>query len=165
MNPIGAVQRWAIVTMALVIVGGAFGGWMRDRGYKAGETAGNAKVAALTARYAQATANAEAAARAKEEATAAAMVQIQQTYYQQGVTDANAKSNAIVAGLRVGALKLRHEWTCPATAGVSAPGASGSDTDAAADARAAGAADLVRLAAEYDARVRALQRLVKADRQ
>lgn len=184
MNPIGAVQRWAITTLVLLIVVGSFGGWMRHQGKKEGEQAGitscSKKIAKLDARgadacslaigamqtkYAEAQAKAESDARSKEQAAALAMVQIQQTYYQQGVTDANAKSDAVIAGLRVGALKLRHEWSCPAAASVPAPGASVASVDADADARAAGAADLVRLAAEYDARIRALQAVIRADRQ
>lgn len=103
MNPFGALQRYAIVVLVLIIAAGAFGGWMRHQGKKEGEAYGNAKIAALQAQYAQAAAKADASARAKEQAAAVAMTQIQQTHYQQGVTDANAKSDAVIACQRDGA--------------------------------------------------------------
>lgn len=154
------------VLAALVLAFGVFGWRMHHAGYAAGESAGNAKVAVLTAQYAQATAKAEAGARAKERVAAVAMTQIQNTYYQQGVTDANAKADAVIAGLRAGTLRLRRQWAgCEAAASVSASSARVVSADAAAARRAESAAAIVRVGADADAQIRALQAIVKLDRQ
>lgn len=125
----------------------------------------SSELATLKTSYADALAAAKAKVAAQQKADAIAMEQIQKTYYQQGVTDANAKSDAVIAGLRAGTLRLRHEWTCPATADVpkAAEGGSGADEDA--DLRAADAGALVRLGAQADAEIKALQAIVRQDRQ
>lgn len=69
-----------------------------------------------------------------------------------------------MADLRSGALRLRKQWSCPATSVPGTPASSG-ESDAAAEQRNKDAADLVRNAADADAQIRALQDIVKADRQ
>lgn len=80
------------------------------------------------------------------------------------MTDAKSTHDAVVAGLRADALRLRSHWQgCVATSGLSAAVAAeirAGDADAAAELRARGAADLVRLGAECDARIRGLQSAV-----
>jgi hypothetical protein len=78
--------------------------------------------------------------------------------------DAKRTGKAVAADVRAGRLRLRDHWTCPAVpkAGpVAGPAAGG---DAAAERRAGGAGDLVRIAADADARLRACQRVILADR-
>lgn len=76
MNPLGAMQRYAILALVLIVAGGLYGGWQRHQGVKQGEAAGNARVASLEAQYAQAHAAAQVAARAAQaKADAEAMAQ------------------------------------------------------------------------------------------
>lgn len=164
MNPIGALQRYAIIALVLIIAGGAFGGWERHQGIKQGEATGNARVAALQAEYAQATAKAEAAARAKEQASADQMAAVDAQHAQE-LQHAKQDADAVIADLRAGTLRLRRQWRgCETAASVPAPGASVASPDAAAEQRSEGARDLVRIAAEADSEIRALQAIVKADR-
>lgn len=121
--------------------------------------------AAMTAHLA-ADAKAEAAAqlaartREYEQSVAAAKVAAD---YEKAKQDAQAKSDSLVADLRAGIVRLRREWqgcqagllTAPATAG---------ESDAAAASRERGAVDLVRIAATYDAWIKALQDLLKSER-
>ena len=72
---------------------------------------------------------------------------------------------SVIAGLRAGTLRLREQWRgCTAAAGVPGTAASTAGPDAAAEQRSEGARDLVRIAAEADAQIRALQAVIRADR-
>ena len=78
--------------------------------------------------------------------------------------DAEAKHAGVVAGLQSGAVRLRKEWQgCEARLG-SLPEAAetASSVDDLADLRATGAADIVRVGAECDARIRAWQSYARA---
>jgi hypothetical protein len=153
------------VLAALVLVFGVFGWRMHHAGYVAGETAGNARVAALTAQYATATAMAEADARAKEQAGVDAMAAINAQHAQE-LDRAKQDADRVAAGLRAGTLRLRHEWAgCEAAAGVPQATASARKPDATAERRTADSANLVRIGAEYDAKIRAFQAIVRLDRQ
>lgn len=173
---------WAAAALWMLVMAGGFGFVKGDaHGTQTGITGCSKKIAKLDAhgtdacslaigamqtKYAQAQAKAEAAARAKEHSSAAAMARIQQTYYQQGITDANVKFEAVIAGLRDGTLRLRREWAgCEAAAGMSGTLAGVAQSDAAAERRARDSANLVRIGIEADARIRALQSVIKADRQ
>lgn len=84
--------------------------------------------------------------------------------YEQDKTDAQAKADAVIADLRAGATRLQDKWLgCQAGMPPSFPGTS--QLDAGAEDRAEGAAAIVRAAAECDAQVRGLQRVVMEDRQ
>ena len=73
--------------------------------------------------------------------------------------DANKTHAAVVAGLRADTVRLRREWQgCQADASLPGTASTTGSVDDAAELRAAGAADIVRLAAECDARIRAWQR-------
>jgi len=61
-------------------------------------------------------------------------------------------------------LRLRREWQCPSSNGVPETGNRVTGTDEGADVRAADAAALVRLAADADAEIRALQAVILQDR-
>lgn len=126
-----------------------------------GHKASNAKIATLQASYAETLAKYETQARAKEQAQAATIAQIDAQHAQE-MKDAQAAADRTIADLRAGTLKLRKRWTCPRVPEVAAsPGKS----DAAADDRAASAARIVRAADEADATIRALQEILRAERQ
>lgn len=83
--------------------------------------------------------------------------------HQEDLKDAIAKERTVADGLRRGALRLRPHWTCPAG---DLPGAAGraGPADAGADLRAAAAGRIVRIGAEADATVKALQAVLAAER-
>jgi hypothetical protein len=78
--------------------------------------------------------------------------------------DALASRDRVIADLRTGALRLRNHWTCPAGVPAAGTPTAAGRSDAAADLRAAGAGDLVRLGADADRLLRACQRVIEADR-
>lgn len=161
MTWLGSRLAWGIAALGLLVMAGGFG---YVKGHAAGKAAGDARVAALTAQYAQAQAKAEAEARAKEQTSAAAMAAIDARHAQE-LKDAQAKSDAVIADLRDGTLRLRREWAgCQATAGVSGAATGAGEPDGAAELRAASAARVVRVAAEADAQIRVLQAVIQADR-
>lgn len=100
----------------------------------------------------------EARARQREREQADAIRAITQIYEQE-LADANETHAAIVAGLDAGNLRLRAEWQgCVATADLSRSVAATVQADAADEFRRKGAADLVWIADECDARIAAFQR-------
>jgi hypothetical protein len=108
----------------------------------------------------KATSAAKAAEKAQANSFAAAAVQLKKDQ-----ANAIAKKDRVIRDLRSGALQLRPEWTCPATASAGhLPEAAGSTgiRDATAELRAAGAGSIVRIAADADAQVTALQSIVLA---
>jgi uncharacterized protein involved in exopolysaccharide biosynthesis len=101
------------------------------------------------------------AARVTEHAQADKLQAIAQQY-EQDKTDAQAKADRTIADLRAGTVRLRNEWQgCPARSVPATAGSTG-QPDGDAELRAAGAADLVRIAASADAQIRGLQAAVKA---
>lgn len=108
-------------------------------------------------------ANAEADARAKEQLAADTLAGIQNKY-EQDKADAQSQYEKDLAALRAGNLRLRRQWQCPADSGVSkaAPGSGKPDADTVTKEQLA--AEIVRLGAEYDAWIKALQDIVKSDR-
>lgn len=79
--------------------------------------------------------------------------------YQKDKTDAIAKKDAVIAGLRADNLQLRRWWRAetPACAGDAASPAAASRAAEDAELRAAGAGNLVRIGAEADGWIRWLQ--------
>ncbi|TPG50182.1 hypothetical protein EAH75_01410 [Rhodanobacter glycinis] len=128
--------------------------------YEAGKAKGDANVAAIVARDANELIEQKAVAAAiekrQEAVTAAAERQMMQD-------NANAvqKYKDTIAALRAGTVRLRHQWTCP---GVPAAAASAGKPDADTALREQGAADLIRLAADADAQIRALQAVLMGER-
>lgn len=109
----------------------------------------------------------QASARAQEQASAQHLATVIQTY-EEDKAHAKAQSDATIAALRAGTLRLRDEWTsCAATATSNVPeAASGrSSTSDAAQLRYEDASHLVLYADQADAEIRALQAIVKQDRQ
>lgn len=152
------------ILAALALAFGLSNWYSHHHGFTQGEAVGGAKVAALVAKYAEAQAKAEADARAQEQANAVAMAAIDAQHARE-LQHAKQDADAVIAGLRDGNLRLRREWAgCQAAAGVPETPAGSAESDAAAEQRSQGASDLVRIAAEADAQIRALQAIVAADR-
>lgn len=153
---------WAAAALGVLVMVCGFG---YVKGHAAGEAVGNARVATLTAQYAQAQANAAADAQAKQTSLQNQIADID-AHHAQELQHAKQDADAVIAGLRAGTLRLRRDWAgCQATAGVSQATAGADQPDAAAERRAESAAAIVRIGAEADAQIRALQAVVKADRQ
>jgi len=118
----------------------------------------NAQHAATLQQLAEATAAVAAKARVASKALAQSRHE-NDTRYQKALNDANRAERDLAAALRRGSVQLRPEWACAAPgagAGGAAPIAAGQD--AAADLRAAGAANLIAGAARADAWIGWLQR-------
>ena len=153
---------WAVAALGLLVMVGGFG---YVKGHAAGKAAGDARVAALIAQYADASAKAASAGQARQQAAQEQIAAIDARHAQE-LKDAQAKSDAVIADLRDGTLRLRREWAgCEAAAGVSGAPAGAGEPDAAAERRADSAAAIVRIGADADAQIRALQAVIKADRQ
>lgn len=171
LRPYADMARWAAgLLLALLVL--AFGyrwGGSHWRGEYQAEVQArateNAKHAATLQQLAEATAAVAAKARAASTALAAAR-QANDTRYQKALNDANRAERDLAAALRRGSVQLRPEWACGspgAGAGGAAPFAAGQD--AAAELRAAGAANLIAGAARADAWIGWLQRELTDTRQ
>lgn len=112
---------------------------------------------------ANALAKAEADARAKEQLAADTLAGIQKQN-EQDKADAQARYEKDVSDLRAGTLRLRKQWQCPSDPGMPQATAGTGKPDGDTATREQLAAEIVRLGAEYDAWVKALQDIVKADR-
>jgi Skp family chaperone for outer membrane proteins len=113
-------------------------------------------------RAAQLDANLKAseAARAEEQAQADRFQAIAQQY-EQDKTDAEARATRLAADLRAERVRLRPEWACR----VPEASTSAGQRDAGAALRAESASRIIGNAAEADAQIRALQAILKAERQ
>lgn len=115
----------------------------------------------LTANIATQRATFEAHARQREREQHQALAGIRLIFARE-MEDAQNEHDAVVAGLRADAVRLRRHWQgCAATAELSAAVAAAAGADGGAELRARGAADLVRAGAQCDARIRALQSAVR----
>jgi hypothetical protein len=83
--------------------------------------------------------------------------------YEQDKTNAEANASQLAADLRAERVRLRPAWRCPA-AGVPGVAASAGQPDAAANDRAESAGRVVRASADADAQIRALQAILKSER-
>lgn len=157
MTKIYAILAGLLVILALVVCVGMYG----HTRYAAGEAKGNAKVAAIKAEDATQLAKQRAEADAKEKAQAAATADAERQMMQDNA-NADQKYKDTIASLRAGTVRLRHEWTCP-----SVPQAATSTRKPDGDTalREQDASALVRLAAEADAQIRALQAVLMGERQ
>jgi len=109
---------------------------------------------------AQAQADAQAKARAIEQAKAKAVAAVAESY-ERGKADAQATADRVAADLRAGTLRLRREWAGCETRGLSAASAATRELDAASDVRADLAGAAIRVGAECDAQVTALQAILR----
>jgi hypothetical protein len=159
-----AMSPWTILA-GVLLLGGAFGGGFYYGHHVEAQTAA-AEVSTLKAADAAALAKSEAAARAQEQAAEQAQAAAQATY-EKDKANAKAQYDSDVAALRNHTLQLRSEWTCTPqlAASVQSAAASGPSADAAAEQRDKDASNLVRISADADAQIRALQAIVNSDRQ
>ncbi|MTI72223.1 MAG: hypothetical protein FH747_01000 [Stenotrophomonas sp.] len=164
LRPYADLARWAASLMLALLVL-AFGyrwGGSHWRGEYTAEVkaraAENAQHAATLQQLADATAAVAEKARAASTALAASR-QANDTRYNEALNDAKRAQRDLAAALRRGTVQLRPEWSCGA-AGAGAGGTAGlaAGQDAAADLRAAGAANLIAGAARADAWIGWLQR-------
>lgn len=154
----------AAVVLA-AILGAGWAGWeWRDRSADIEAAEARAKAEKIIGDFAKAEAELQAKYRKAEQARTEAVAEAA-SQYNKGVSDAQAKSAAVVADLRAGNVRLRQHWQgAIATCDLSRDSAAALAAEREAELREQGAADLVRLAAEADAQVRALQEAYEAMR-
>lgn len=164
LRPYADVIRWgliALLAVVLVVLGYRWGGshWRGEYQAEAQARATeNAKHAATLQQLAEATAAVAAKARAASEKLAQSRHE-NDTRYQKALNDANRAERDLAAALRRGSVQLRPEWACAAPgAGARAAAPFAAGQDAAAELRAAGAANLIAGAARADAWIGWLQR-------
>lgn len=110
---------YAAIVAALLAIGGYVGYQFGVSGKADAEI----QLAQVQQQYAQASLKASEDARKAEQAKAEAINKIAQSY-EKGKQDAQAKSDAVVAGLESGAIKLRKQWASCATDSLSDSAAS-----------------------------------------
>lgn len=120
---------------------------------------------ARTAEYDKAAAAAtivrQAEVRAIEIAHAAALADVAETY-ERRLTNARTNADRTIADLRSGSIRLRDEWAgCETAALVSGAAGAAGLADDSARLRQQGAADIVRIGEECDARIEALQGAIR----
>lgn len=160
--------RWFALVAFLCAVSGAVG----YRCFQWGQASGEAKVRATELAQARAeTKAAQESARlqaeqAKRYQTRSESMAATATQYQEALKDANRKHDRTVADLRSGNLRLSKLWQGCASrvspTGEATSGESGADGDA--DDRAESAGRIVRAAAECDAQVIGLQKILRDER-
>jgi hypothetical protein len=157
------MSPWTILA-GVLLLGGAFAGGYYE-GHHQEQNVLTAQVNAIKAADAVALAKSEADARSKEQSADQHLAVITQTY-EQDKANAKAQSDNTIASLRAGTLRLRSEFNCtPAlAASVSAASSSGSSTPTADQLREQDAANIVRAAADADAEIMALQKVIQEDR-
>lgn len=151
--------------MLAAILGAGWAGWeWRDR-------SADAEMATLVAQHATEMAGHERTAReASERARLAERARVDglaaiAEQSEVRIREIQSKADALAAGLRAGNVRLRQHWQgAIATCDLSRDTAAALAAEREAELREQGAADLVRLAAEADAQVRALQEAYEAMR-
>lgn len=154
----------AAVVLA-AILGAGWAGWeWRDR-------SSDAEMATLVAQHATEMAGHERAAReASERARSSERARTEDLaaiaeQSEVRIREIQSEADTLAADLRAGNVRLRQHWQgAIATCGVSRDSAAAFAAEREAELRAEGAADLVRLAADADARVTALQDAYEAIR-
>ena len=161
---LGGWRATAFAVLAALALSGA--GYERLRVHARDRTIADLTTAAAAQRaeYLTQLASAAEAARATEQRQADAIAAAD-IHYQREKADADQTATRVASDLRSGVLKLRRELAaCSATTAVPTPAGSASGTDDSAELRAA-VAGSVAIGAGCDARVRALQAVLTADRQ
>jgi len=159
-----AREAGALLVLA-AICGAAWAGWeWRDRSADLESAEMRADAERKLAEYARAESELQARYRQAERDRVEAVSRAAQEY-ERGKADAQAKAESVVADLRAGNLRLRQHWQgAVATCDLSRDSAAALAAEREAQLREQGAADLVRLAAEADARIRAIQEAYEAMR-
>lgn len=128
--------------------------------YSRGEASSLAELAAYKAEVAAERKRFDAEARKTEARHAAEMDRIAAEFAVTVKEAGNAAYDRAIADVRSG--RLRNVWTCPKVPGPERPAG---ERDGGADDRAAAIARVLRIGAEADARLRACQAVILADRQ
>lgn len=146
---------WAVLAAALFL-----------SGRSCGKQAGALEVAALKQSHAEQTAQVARLAVVAAQKARAAQAAWGEAFYviavnhQRKLSDAEAKRSRVLADVLAGNLRLQEHWRGCLSDAAAAPG----EPDAAAQRRAAGAADLVRIGAEFDAYAQACRDTLTAER-
>jgi len=163
LRPYANVARFcggALLAALLIALGYRWGGSHWRGEYTAevkARAAENAQHAATLQQLADATAAVAAKARAASEKLAQSRHE-NDTRYNEALNDAKRAQRDLAAALRRGSVQLRPEWSCAAPgAGARAAAPFAAGQDAAAELRAAGAANLIAGAARADAWIGWLQ--------
>ena len=148
---------------ALIVVCVAALAWVAGTNlYQWGYDTANVRAEKIIGEFAKAEAEAQAKARAEEQAKVEAVAKAADAY-EKGKADAQAGYERDLADLRTGNLRLRQYWQASvATCELSAGSAAALHAEQQAQLRAESAARIVRLGAEADAQVRALQAAYEA---
>ena len=135
--------------------------FLKDRATRA-----NVRADAERARAEALQAELQAVSRARDqEREAAKRANAIASQYEQDKLNAEAAAKRTADDLRAGNLRLRQQWEgCKAGGVPQANGAAG-QPDAAADDRIEGAGNLVRIGAEADAQIKALQQFIRSERE
>jgi hypothetical protein len=156
---------WRLYACIALCLGLAAGGlYYGHTQYMAGQADGLRQVSALKLSYAEALSKAQAAARKAEQDQAQRLDEVS-TRYEQDIQDAQATADKLAARLRAGAVRLRDEWQCPTAPAVPGTAASSGESDDANALRERLAAAAIAVGAAADARARALQDALMAERQ
>lgn len=148
----------ALIATVLLAVAWFIGSGLYQWGY---DTA-NVRAEKVIGEFARAEAEAQEKARAAERQMAEAVAEAANEY-ERGMADARAKADRVVADLRAGNLRLRQHWQASvATCELSGSAAAALHAEQQAQLRAESAARIVRLGAEADAQIRALQEAYEA---
>ena len=101
----------------------------------------------------------------REERKRAEAMTVIAAQYERDKADAEESAERVIADLRAGVVRLRDEWAGCATDGLSATAAAARRADELAELRERAAAEVVSVGARADAHVRALQQIVRSDRE
>ena len=157
---IGLIRYWphALIAVCLLAIAGVIGHAVWTWGY---DTA-NVRAEKVIGEFAKAEAVAQEKARAVEQRRAEDLAALD-AKYQRELDDAKGKAESVAADLRAGNLRLRQHWQASiATCELSADTTAALHAEQQAQLRAESAARIVRLGAEADAQIRALQEAYEA---
>ena len=156
------LQGYAVAAALLLIAASAAGG------YKRGYTHAIAGAEVLMSEHLRLDREAELARQIEvrniERDLAEANDRVSESY-EQGKKDAKIISDAVVADLRSGTVRLQQRWNSCESKRVSGAAAASSELDAAVRDRDESAGRIIRAAAECDAQVTGLQAYIRAQRE
>ena len=144
-------QAWLVLAVIAAIL---FYGHLR---YNAGQADGEEKLAAYKQQVQKAVAIRLTQNGLKEAEDKRVFAEIAKKY-EQDKLDAKAKSDAVIAGLRAGTIKLRKQWRGCSVATEAADGSSGVDEDSRLREESAGR--IIGNAAEADSWIQRLQEVI-----
>jgi hypothetical protein len=148
-------QAWA--ALGILVAGLLYG----HHQFNAGQADTQVKFDAYKAQVVEATRKAHDAAVKAEQLQGIAFTAIAEQN-RKDVENAKHKGDLVIAGLQSGALRMRHQWTCPTSVPNTPAGAALADAEAAL--RATDTGNLDRIGATADAQVEALQAILDAER-